>query len=153
MVSAHWIFMDCAWNYKTKRHIFFHFVGTVLEMLCNRKHFLINRAMKRTGCPDSQSQHWYWNEIEQYMQNSHHLVHKHLALFSPLCISLFLPKCSCEINGESNRWIIYSEVILLVAEEVQGRICAEQYSGALFSKRKFQSNVFDLIMMNLWQWS
>lgn len=115
--------------------------------------FLMNRAMKRMGCTDSQSQHWHWNEIEQYRQNSHHLVHKHVAFFSPLCISLFPPKCSCEINGRSNRWIIYREVILLVAEEVQGGICAEQNSGALFSKRKFQSNVFDLIMMNLWQWS
>lgn len=43
--------------------------------------FLMNRAMKTMGCTDSQSQHWHWNGIEQYMQNSHHLVHKHLAFF------------------------------------------------------------------------
>lgn len=103
----------------------------------------------------------YWQPVSTLTLERNKAIHAEqspfgaqtLSFFSPLCISLFPLKCSCEINGKSNRWIIYREVILLVAEEVQRGICAEQNSGALFSKRKFQSNVFDLIMMSLWQWS
>lgn len=81
-------------NYKTK-DIVFHFVWITLEsmriLLYNRKYFFDEQNYEKNKCTDSQSQYWDWKEIEQYMQNTRHLVHKHFALFSPLCIPSFPP--------------------------------------------------------------